>query len=133
MLSQPPPWSDNKIQNRQTSGNPRLEIKSTKGTNLCDPIDPVDKKEEVSLDSLSSDTNNVSHFQAKLTELDIRWKRADQAAKSKFENLQKRLSNILPKWRKSHHYKKEQKSYKKFWLATPNGHLLKLYSYKLED
>ena len=74
-----------------------------------------------------SDTNDVSHFKSKLAELDIRLERASQAAKSKLESLQKHWLNILPKLRN------EEKSYKKFWLCSPNGHLLKLYFYRLED
>ena len=137
MLSQPPPWSSlNGVtlpQNRQTLGQPCLETYSTKETNLCDPIDQMDKKGGDSRTSLSSDTNDVSHFKSKLAELDIRRARASQAAKSKLESLQKHFLNILPKLRKSHSAKKEEKSYKKFWLCSPNGHLLKLYSYRLED
>ena len=137
MLSLPPPWSTalngvTSLPNRQTSDHQRLESQSTKENNLCDPIDPIDKKGRVSLESLS-DTNDISHFKSKLTELDIRRKRVSQAAKSKLESLQKRLNNILPKLRKSHHHEKEKQSYKKYWLSTPNGHVLKLYSYKLDD
>ena len=136
MLSQPPSWSAlngvSSLPNRQTSDHQRLETQSTKGNNLCDPIDPIDKKGRVSLESLS-DINDVSHFKSKLTELDIRRKRVSQAAKSKLESLQKRLHNILPKLRKSHHHEKEKLNFKKYWLSTPNGHVLKLYSYKLDD
>ena len=137
MLSQPPPWisSINGVtspQNSQTSDHQRLETHSTKGNNLSDPIEPIDKKGRVSLASLS-DINEVSHFKSKLTALDIRRKRVSQAAKSKLESLQKRLHNILPTFRKSNLDKKEKKCFKKFWLCTPNGHILKLYSYKLDD
>lgn len=136
MLSQPPPWSSTNgvtlPQNRQTLGHPGLETFSAKETNLCDPIDQMDKKEGDSRTSLS-DTNDVSHFKSKLADLDTRRARASQAAKSKLESLQKRLLNILPKLRKSQSDRKEEKPYKKFWLCTPNGHLLKLYSYRLED
>ena len=136
MLSQPPPWSlalnVTSLPNRQTSDHHRLETQSTKENKLCDRIDPIDKKGRVSLESLS-DTNDISHFKSKLTELDIRRKRVSQAAKSKLESLQKRLHNILPKLRKSHHHEKEKQSFKKYWLSTPNGHVLKLYSYKLDD
>ena len=136
MLSQPPPWSSTNgvtlPQNRQTLGHPRLETFSTKETNLCDPIDQIDKKEGDSRTS-PSDTNDISHFKSRLSELDTRRAQASQAAKSKLESLQKRLLNILPKLRKSQSARKEEKSYKKFWLCTPNGHLLKLYSYRLED
>ena len=132
MLSQPPPWSSlngaTSPQNRQ----PRLETYFTKETNLCDPIDQMDKKGGDSRTSLS-DTNDVSHFKSKLAEFDIRRARASQTAKSKLESLQKHLLNILPKFRKSHSDRKEEKSYKKVWLSNPNGHLLKLYSYRLED
>lgn len=137
MLSQPPPWISpingvTSPQNRQTSDHQRLETHSTKGNNLCDPIDLIDKKGRVSLASLS-DINDVSHFKSKLTELDSRRKRVSQAAKSNLESLQKRLHNILPTFRKSNYDKKEIKCFKKFWLSTPNGHILKLYSYKIDD
>ena len=137
MLSQPPPWISplngvTSPQNRQTSDHQRLETHSTKGNNFCDPSDPIDKKGRVSLASLS-DINEVSHFKSKLTELDIRRKRVSQAAKSKLGSLQKRLLTMLPTFRNSNHNKKEKKCFKKFWLCTPNGHILKLYSYKLDD
>ena len=115
MLSQPPSWSAlngvSSLPNRQTSDHLRLETQSTKGNNLCDVTDPID----IEKGSLSdSDVNNVSHFKSKLTELDIRWERVGQAAKRKLVSLQKRLRNVLPKLRKSHHDKKEKQSYKKY-------------------
>ena len=136
MLSQPPPWSPlngvTSPQNRQFQASHVWKLIPQKGTNLCDPIDQMDTKGGDSRTSLS-DTNDVSHFKPKLEELDIRRARASQAAKSKLESLQKHFLNILPKLRKAHSAKKEEKSYKKFWLCSPNGHLLKLYSYRLED
>ena len=135
MLSQPPPWSSDAAilsETYKTTSHPRLETPSVIRNNLCEKINQCSmKREDTSTNSL--DRIDAASIKSKFRELNVKRKRANEVAKNKLESVQKRLLNLLLKLRKSKGYKKEGKAYEKFWLCTPNGHLMKMYSFRLKN